>query len=176
MCGCQNWTKRNNTDWSSSGFISAVPTCGQETCSHIINWPSASQARCPQAQLRGFEQCSLVRHRSTSHPFWEAARATNCWISTLPKHFMLSSVTANWWGSVLGLRHSIKHTCPYTSNAHTIWVCAVASRSLPGLGPVPGSVLGSPQNKEQLCSPGLLHGIQPQFTLCSLDNSHCSAF
>lgn len=74
---------------------------------------------------------------------------TGCWISSLPKHFMLSSVTANWWAS-----RGSKHTCLYTSMyAHThIWVCVVASRSLPGLGPVPGSVLGSPQNKEQLCS------------------------
>lgn len=53
---------------------------------------------------------------------------------------------------------------------------AVASRGLPGLGAVPGSVLGSPQNKEQLCSPGLLHGIQLLFTLCSIENAHCSAF
>lgn len=52
----------------------------------------------------------------------------------------------------------------------------VASCKLPGLGLVPGSVLGSPQNKGQLCSTGLVHEIEPQSGLRSPENTHCWDF
>ncbi len=44
----------------------------------------------------------------TPRPLWEAAKASTlaCQISSLPKHFMVSSVTANWWVGIPGLRHS----------------------------------------------------------------------
>lgn len=119
----------------------------------------------------------------------EAAEAsdTGCRIRSLPEHFMLHSVTANWWVGVLGLwwgrkndtesthrhTHSYKSMC---SHMHMFGCVRWPLNSLLVLGPVPGSVLGSPRNKERLCfPPGLQHGIEPQCTLCYADNSNCSA-
>lgn len=77
-------------------------------------------------------------------------------ISQLPKHFMLSSVVANWRVSSRLVQHSRNpHTRIHT---HTR-VRAVVFHRLPGLGPVPGSILGTPGNKEHLCSVELTHGI-----------------
>lgn len=56
---------------------------------------------------------SLAQHFTS--PLWEAAKASNtgCRIWSLPKHFMLGSVTANWWVGILGLWQGKEHTCPY---------------------------------------------------------------
>lgn len=113
-------------------------------------------------------ELSVAHYPSPAELFREAAEAkdTGRRNSALPQHFMLASVTANWWLSMPGRIASTRvHIFGY-----------VASHSLPGLGPVPGSVLGSPQNKEQLCSTGLVHEIEPRSSLCSPENTHCSDF
>lgn len=53
--------------------------------------------------------------------------------------FVLSSVVANWWMSVRGSDKAETHMTTHTQ------VRAVTFHSLPGLGPVPGFILGTPR-------------------------------
>lgn len=108
-------------------------------------------------------ELEAAHYRSPAELFREAAEAAGT-LSLPPSVCARFCVTANWWPSMPGTPS--KH-----ARAHP-WVCGLS----PSPGPVPGSAFSAPQNKEQLCSTGLVHKIEPRSSLRSPENSHCWDF
>lgn len=93
-------------------LIEAPVVLTQWTCSHIISWPSASQARRLRAPL--WVLSSTLSLNSTV-PHIPSKASNTC----LPEHFMLCSVAANWWVRILGLIHSRNTHAHTQTRTHT---------------------------------------------------------
>lgn len=172
---CQTQTEWNHTsDWISWGFLNSAhsdlfPHDQLILCQAVKDSPSGFRF----GDVSAATQFTGAALRFPSEREAAEASDTGCRIWSLPEHFMLQSVTANWRVGVLGLwwgrkntqrarmhahihQHTHAHTLPYASmcsHMHTFGCVRWPLNSLLVLGPVPGSVLGSPQNKERLCFP-----------------------
>lgn len=152
-CSAENQTTPKRADVKTklrTTIVIEAPVVSSQRCLHTAKrdlFPHNQLTLCQPGKMPPGSPAEFEQHIITAAPlkrsFREAAKACTlaARISSIPKHFMLSSVTANWWVSIPGLRLQYTNTHAHTQACmHThIWVCVVASRSLPGLGPVPGS-------------------------------------